>query len=86
MQSKECRLGGHILRRNCLLKHITEEKIGRGRRERRRKQLLEDFKETKGEWKLKYEALDQCFSTFVKPRPGKFYFYKTRTRSQQIYS
>ena len=31
-------------------------------------------------------ALKQCFSTFVKPRPGKFFFYKTRARSQQIYS
>jgi hypothetical protein len=40
---------GHILRRNCLLKHVTEEEIeGRievtGRRGRRRKQLLDDFK------------------------------------------
>jgi len=31
-------------------------------------------------------ALNQCFSTFVRPRPGKFFFHKTRTRSQQIYS
>ena len=30
--------------------------------------------------------LDQCFSTFVRPRPGKFFFHKTRARSQQIYS
>jgi hypothetical protein len=29
-------------------------------------------------------VLDQCFSTFVRPRPGKFFFYKTRARSQQI--
>ena len=29
---------------------------------------------------------NQCFSTFVRPRPGKFFFYKTRARSQQIYS
>ena len=28
----------------------------------------------------------QCFLTFVRPRPGKFFFYKTRARSQQIYS
>jgi hypothetical protein len=28
LQSKEGRLAGNILRRNCLLKHITEEKIG----------------------------------------------------------
>jgi len=32
------------------------------------------------------EGLDQWFSTFVRPRPGKFFFYKTRARSQQIYS
>ena len=43
---------GHILRRNCLLKHVIEGKLeGRikviGRRGRRRKQLLDDFKETK---------------------------------------
>ena len=30
--------------------------------------------------------LDQCFSTFVRPRPGKFFFHKTRARSQQIYT
>ena len=41
---------GHILRRNCLLKHIIEgETEGRvemrGRQERRRKHLLEDLKE-----------------------------------------
>jgi hypothetical protein len=41
----------HILRRNCLLKHVIEGKLeGRiemtGRRGRRRKQLLDDLKET----------------------------------------
>jgi hypothetical protein len=40
---------GHILRRNCLLKHVIEGKIeGRievaGRRGRRRKQLLDSLK------------------------------------------
>ena len=30
--------------------------------------------------------LYQCFSTFVRPRPSKFIFHKTRARSQQIYS
>jgi hypothetical protein len=44
---------GHILHRNCLLKHVIEGKIeGRvavtGRQEKRRKQLLDDIKETKG--------------------------------------
>ena len=32
------------------------------------------------------DTLDHCFSTFVRPRPGKFFFHKTRARSQQIYS
>jgi hypothetical protein len=41
---------GHILRRNCLLKHVTKGKIDwrkemTGRRGRRRKQLLYDVKE-----------------------------------------
>jgi hypothetical protein len=26
------------------------------------------------------DRLRQCFSNFVRPRPGKFFFYKTRTR------
>jgi hypothetical protein len=54
---------GHILRRNCLLKHVIKGKLeGRiemtGRRGRRRKQLLDDLKEKKRYWKLKEEALD----------------------------
>jgi hypothetical protein len=44
---------GHILRRNCLLKHVIEGKIERRtevmrRRGRRRKQLLYDFNEKRG--------------------------------------
>jgi hypothetical protein len=55
---------GHILRRNCLLKHVIEGKIeGRievtGRRGRRRKKLLDDVKEKRGYSKLKEEALDR---------------------------
>jgi hypothetical protein len=55
---------GHILRRNCLLKHVIEETLeGRievtGRRGRRRKQLLDDLKEKRSYWKLKEEALDR---------------------------
>jgi hypothetical protein len=51
------------LRRNCILKHTIEGRIdGRiaatGRRGRRRKQLLDDFKENKEFWKLEEEALD----------------------------
>jgi hypothetical protein len=48
---------GHILRRNFLLKHVTDEKIeGTGRRGRRRKQLLDDLKETRRYCKLKEVA------------------------------
>jgi hypothetical protein len=66
---------GHILRRNCLLKHVIEEKLeGRikmtGRRGRRRKQLLDDLKEKKRYWKLKEEALD-C--TLWRTRFGRGY-------------
>jgi len=35
---------------------------------------------------LPLNAVQQCFSTFVRPRPGKFIFDKTMARSQQIYS
>jgi hypothetical protein len=53
---------GHILHRNCLLKHVTEGKLeetieGAGTSGKGRKQLLDDFKETKGYWKLKQETL-----------------------------
>ena len=44
---------GHNLRRNCILKHVTEGKIEGNiemteRRGRRYKQLLNDLKETRG--------------------------------------
>ena len=56
---------GHILRRNCLLKHVIEEKIEgeievTGRQGRERKQVLDDPKETKGCWKLIEEALHRA--------------------------
>jgi hypothetical protein len=39
---------GHRLRRNCLLKHVIEGKTeGIRRRGRRRRQLLDDLKETR---------------------------------------
>jgi hypothetical protein len=56
---------GHILRRNCLLKHIIEGKpkgrigVTRRRRRRRGKQLLDDLKETRGCRKLNEETLDR---------------------------
>jgi hypothetical protein len=56
---------GHILSRNCLLKHVIEGKLegriemmGRLGRRRTSKQLLDDLKEKKRYWKLKEEALD----------------------------
>jgi hypothetical protein len=66
---------GHILRRNCLLKHVIERKLeGRtemtGRRWRRRKQLLDDLKEKGRYWKLKEEALDR---TLWRTRFGRCY-------------
>jgi hypothetical protein len=52
---------GHIFRRSCLIKHAIEGKIRRivvtGRRGRRRKELLDDLKETRGYWKFKGEAI-----------------------------
>jgi hypothetical protein len=51
---------GHILHRNCLLKHIIEGKIiGTRRRGRRREQLLEDMKEERRYWKLNEGAQDR---------------------------
>jgi hypothetical protein len=66
---------GHILRRNCFLKHVIEGKLeGRiemtGRRGRRRKPLLDDFKEKRRYWKLKEEALDR---TLWRNRFGRGY-------------
>ena len=55
---------GHILRSNCLLKHVIEGKIA-GRKEVKRrperwcKRLLDDIKEKTGYWKLEMEALDR---------------------------
>jgi hypothetical protein len=66
---------GNILRRNCLLKHVTEGKLeGRiemtGRRGRRCKQVLDDLKEKRRYWKLKVEALDR---TLWRTRFGRGY-------------
>jgi hypothetical protein len=62
VKRRKANLIGHILRGNCLVKHINEGKIGgrievRGRRGRRRKQLPDDIKETTGYFLLKDEAL-----------------------------
>jgi len=51
---------GHILHRNCLLKHVIEGKI-KGEMEvtRRRRKLLDDLKDRRGYSHLKEEALDR---------------------------
>jgi len=50
---------GHILRGNCLLKHVVEGKMEvTGIQGRRRKQILDDLQETKRYWKLKKDAPD----------------------------
>jgi len=54
---------GHILRRNCLLQRVIEGKKKEGievtgRRERRRRKLLDDLKERRGYSHLKEKALD----------------------------
>ena len=51
---------GHILRRNCLLKQVIEGKI-KGEMEvaRKRKKLLDDLKDRRGNCHLKEEALDR---------------------------
>jgi hypothetical protein len=67
---------GHILRGNCLLKHVIEGKtearvevtVRRGIR--RRKQLLDDLKEKRRYWTLKEEAPDR---TVWRTRLGKGY-------------
>jgi hypothetical protein len=53
----------HNLRRNCLLKQVIDGKIKgeievRRRRGRRRKKLLDDLKDRRGNSHLKEEALD----------------------------
>jgi hypothetical protein len=63
---------GHVLRRNCLLRHVLREREGRiaGYRGSRSKQLLDDLKEKRGYWKLKEEALGR---TLWRTRFGRGY-------------
>jgi len=46
----------------------------------------EDVSEVKGTIVQYKSGLDQCFSTFVRPRSGNFFFHKMRAQSQHIYS
>jgi len=55
---------GHILRTNCLLKHVIEGEPDRmidvtGRRGRNSEQLLDDLKKKRAYCKLTQEALDR---------------------------
>jgi len=66
---------GHILRRNCLLQRVIEEKIRggievTGRRGRRHRKLLDDLKEKRGYSHLKEEALNR---TVWRARFGRGY-------------
>jgi hypothetical protein len=66
----------HILRRNCLLKIVIEDKLeGKGRLGRRPKQLLDYFKEKRRYWNLKEVALD-C--TLWRTRFGRSYWLVAR--------
>jgi hypothetical protein len=64
-QKRNANWVGHNLRKELLSKTCYWKKKLEGRREiswrrgRRRKQLLDDLKETRGYWKLKAEALDR---------------------------
>jgi hypothetical protein len=55
---------GYILLTNCVLKHLVEVRLeGRmevtRRRGIRRKKLVDDLKEKRGDWKVKEETLDR---------------------------
>jgi hypothetical protein len=72
---------GHILSRNCLLKHVTggeiEERIEETRRRRqRRKQLFGFIKETTGYWKREEEAVDRTLKNSIWKRREKAYRIK----------
>ena len=64
IEIKKANWNAHILLRSYILKHGFEGKIKggievKGRRgRRRRKEILDDFKETKRSWKLQEEPLD----------------------------
>lgn len=54
------KLISRILHRNCLLKHFIEWRLdGKGRRTRRRKELLNDLEATRRYCKVKEDALDR---------------------------
>jgi hypothetical protein len=75
MRRKKANWIGHILRRNCLLKHVIEGKVKgkievKERRWRGRKQLHDDIKENRRYRKLTEETL---YHTVWKTRFGRSY-------------
>jgi hypothetical protein len=76
---------GYNLHINCLLKHVIEGNIeGRivtRRRGKRRKQILDDLKETIVQWKLKEEALD---GALWRTRLGRRYGPASRQTTQRM--
>ena len=64
VKSRKANWIGNVLRRNCLLKYVSEGKIKEwikvtGRRGIRRTELQDYLKETRRYWKLKEEAVDR---------------------------
>jgi hypothetical protein len=99
IQTRKANWLGHILRRNCFLKHVIEENIEERteiteRRGRRRKQLMDDLKEKGGRCKLKVEALDRtmyrtCFGRGYGPavrQTRTYYFHNSSSRSAKCAS
>jgi hypothetical protein len=59
IKRKQANWISHVLRRNCVVKHVVEGKIfGRGGRGRS-KLLLDDLKEKRRYWKCKEKPLDR---------------------------
>ena len=63
IQRKKVNRFDHALRKNCIVKHVIEDKIEvrtevKGSRKRKRKQLLDDLRENTGYRRLKQETLD----------------------------
>jgi hypothetical protein len=66
IQRRKANRIGHILHRNCLIKHVIEGKIkGRievtRRRGRKRKHIMNNLNKTRGYWKMTEEALDRSW-------------------------
>ena len=83
---------GHMLCGNCLVKHIIKGKVkGRtevmGRGGKRHKQLLDNFKEKRGYWKMEEKAVDRSVwrNAFVRGS-GPVVCSQQQTASQTAHS